>query len=110
MPYLYDLPNSTAGMDSILVQTMNTVPALTPLILLFVYFTVLLGGIIRQTIRTGSADYPLWSVIAAMAMFLIASIMSITAGLIRLDWLVIVIVITIFSASWLFLSRRGADI
>ena len=89
---------------------MNISPALTPMLLLFVFFTVTLGGIIRQTMKTGSADYPLWSVIGSMATFLIAMIMSITSGLIRLDWLVIVIVITIFSGVWLFLSRRGNEI
>jgi len=110
MAYLYDLPNATSGMDAILIQTMAVSPALTPMLLLFVFFTVTLGGIVRQTIRTGSADYPLWAVIGSMSMFLIAMIMSITAGLIRLDWLVIVIVITIFSAVWLFLTRRGGEI
>mgnify|MGYP000509871196 CR=1 FL=1 len=110
MAHLYELPNSTAGMDNIIIEVINITPALSPMLLLFVFFTVTLGGIVRQTFKTGSADYPLWATIGAMSMFLVAMIMSITAGLIRLDWLVIVVVITIFCGVWLFLSRRGSEI
>ena len=110
MPYLYELPNSTTGIDAILVQTLNIFPAFTPLLLLFVFFTVFLGGIARQKARTGTADYPVWSVVASMSMLMIALILSIISGFIRLDWLVIVVVITIFSAVWLFLDRRSGEI
>ena len=110
MPYLYDLPNSTAGMDSILVQTMNISPYLSPMLLLFVFFTVFLGGMARQKLRTGIADAPVWAVIASMSMFLIALIMTMITGLIGLDTLVIVIVLTIFSAVWLFLDKRSSEV
>ena len=110
MPYLYDLPNATSGIDAILVQTINIFPAFTPLLLLFVFFVVFLGGIGRQKQRTGTADYPVWSVIASLSMLMVSLILSISAGYIRLDWLVIVVVITIFSGVWLFLDRRAGEI
>ncbi len=110
MSYLYELPNATSGMDAILIQTINIFPAFTPLLLLFVFFVVFLGGIGRQKLRTGTADYPVWSVIASLSMLMVALILSIVSGFIRLDWLVIVVVITIFSGIWFFLDRRAGEI
>lgn len=107
---LYTLPNSTEGLDQILVQTATAVPGLTPLLLVFTFFVVFLGGISRQKAKSGFADYPLWSVVASISMFMIALIMSVVEGLIRLDWLAIVIVITIFSAVWLFLDRKQSEV
>ena len=107
---LYTLPNSTAGADSILVQTITAVPGFTPLLLAFIFFVIFLGGISRQKARTGTADYPMWSVTASLSTFLVALVMSLVQGLIRLDWLVIITVITIFSGIWLFLDRRGSEV
>ena len=91
MSYLYDLPNSTAGIDAIAIQTFASFPWMTPLILVFVFFTVFLGGITRQKLRTGTADYPAWSVIASLSILIISLLFSVTAGFIRLDWLIIVV-------------------
>lgn len=102
---LYDLPNNTTGMDQILVDTATAVPSLIPLLLLFVFFLVFLGGVGRQKARTGEADYAMWSVVASLSMYMIALVMSVIEGLIRLDWLIIVTAVTIFSGVWLFLSR-----
>ena len=107
---LYALPNSTEGLDQILIQTATAVPGLIPLLLVFTYFVVFLGGSHRQLTRSGFADYPMWSVVASISMFMIALIMSVVEGLIRLDWLAIVIVITIFSAVWLFLDRKQSEV
>ena len=106
---LYTLPNATSGLDNIMVQTVSSVPALTPIILAFVFFTVLLGGIARQKLRTGTADYQLWMLIASMAAFIIALLMTMVTGLIQLDWLIIVVVVTIFSAILFFLSSRPTE-
>lgn len=108
--YLYNLPNSTEGLDNIVIQTVNSVPGFTPLLLLFVFFTVFLGGIARQKTRTGTADYPMWCTIASISVFMIALIMSMVEGMIRLDWLVIVTVVTIFSGVWLFLDKRQSEV
>jgi len=109
MPNLYELPNATT-LDGILVQTESSLPAFTPLILLFVFFVVFLGGIARQKAKTGTADYPTWSVVASLSTFMIALILSIKDGLIHLDWLIIVVTITIFSGVWLFLDRRQSEV
>ena len=106
---LYTLPNST-GIDSILVDTITAVPSLTPLLLAFTFFVVFLGGIGRQKTRTGTADYAMWSVVASLCTFMIALIMSMKSGIIQLDWLIIVLVVAIFSGVWLFLDRRSGEV
>jgi len=110
MTYLYELPNSTAGIDAIAIQTFSSFPWMTPLILMFVFFTVFLGGITRQKIRTGTADYPTWSVIASLSILIVALLFSVAAGFIRPDWLVIVVSLNILSAIWLFLDKRSSEI
>lgn len=107
--FLYDLPNSTVGLDQILVETITAVPGVSSLLLTFVYFIVFLGGISRQKARSGIADYPMWSVVASMSIFIIALIMSVIEGLIRLDILAVVIIITIFSVVWLWLDRKQGE-
>lgn len=110
VPHLYDLPNSTVGLDAIAAETVSAVPALVPLIMLFVWFTVFLGGISRQKLGGRSADYAMWSVVASLSTYMIALILTLADGLIRLDWLVIITVVTIFSGLWLFLDRRAGEI
>lgn len=104
---LYTLPNSTVGIDDIFVEVIVQVPAFSALLLVFVFFVVFLGGIMRQNLRSGDADYPMWSVVASLSMFITALVMSMTTGIIRLDWLIIVVAVTIFSGVWLFLSRSN---
>ena len=110
LDYLYELPNATAGMDSIVVQTVTAVPGFIPLLLLFVFFVVFLGGISRQKARTGTSDYAMWAVVASLSTFMVTLIMTLIEGLIRLDWLVIVVVINISSAIWLFLDRKQSEV
>lgn len=107
---LYTLPNATGGIDDIVIQTVSAVPAFIPLILLFVFFVVFLGGISRQKARTGTADYPMWATVASLSTLMISLLMSLKEGFIRLDWLVIVVVITIFSGVWLFLDKRQSEV
>lgn len=107
---LYTLPNSTSGFDQIIVDTATNVPSFAPLILFFIFFVIMVGGIARQKMRTGTADYAMWAVTASLITFLATLILSTTTGIIRLDWLVIVIVITIFSGVWLFLDRRQSEV
>ena len=110
LDYLYELPNATAGMDDIVVQTVTAVPGFIPLLLLFVFFVVFLGGISRQKARTGTSDYAMWAVVASLSTFMVTLIMTLIEGLIRLDWLVIVVVITIFSVVWLFLDKKQSEV
>jgi len=104
--YIYTLPNSTTGADGILINVVSILPAFTPLILAFVFFFLFLGGSLRQKARNGEADYPLWSVVASIGMLMTSLILSTATGIIQLGWLVIVVVITIFSGVWLFLNRK----
>lgn len=107
---LYTLPNVTTGMDALVVQTVAEVPAFVPLLLVFIFFTVFLGGIMRQKFRTGSADYPAWSVVASIATLMVSLVLSMISGILLLEYLIIVIVITIFSGMWLFLDTRGSEV
>lgn len=107
---LYNLPNGTTNLDNLVVQVIAAVPGFTPLLLLFVYFVVFLGGVARQKARLGTADYAMWSVVASMATFIISLILTLASGLISLTTLVIVVVISIFSAVWLFLDRRSSEV
>ena len=108
--YIYDLPNSTSGIDTIATQTITAVPAFTPLFLLFIFFLVFIGGSSRQKAKTGTADFPLWSVIAGISALMIALLMSTITGIIQLQYLIITVVITIFCGVWFFLDRRPSEV
>lgn len=110
LDYLYALPNTTDGLDTILTETSTAFSGFLPLIFFFVFFVIFLGGISLQKSRTGTADYPMWSVVASLSIFVLALLTSVDSGLIRLEWLVIVTVITIFSAVWLFLDRKISEV
>ena len=110
MPYLYNLPNSTEGLDAIMIETIEVFPGFTPLILFFIYLIVFIGGVTRQKLRTGTADYPAWAVVASVATLLPALLFSVSAGFIRLDWLVIVIALNILSAIWFFLDKKPSEL
>ena len=110
LDYLYALPNATSGLDTIAVQTATALPAFTPLLMVFVFFVVFLGGISRQKARSGFADYPIWSVVASISVFIMSLLLTLVDGLIHLDWLVIITVITIFSGIWLFLDRKASQV
>ena len=112
---LYTLPNSTGGLDQIVIDTMSTVDVgpfvgLTTLILAFVFFTVWIGGMARQKARVGFADAPMWATVAAIMMFVVSLIMTLTTGIISLAQLAVVITVTIFCGVWLFLDRRQSEV
>lgn len=110
MPYLYNLPNQTSGADDILAGTISVFPALTPLLLLFVFFVVFIGGVSRQKVRTGTADYSAWALIGAVATLIPALLFSVSSGYIRLDWLVIVISLNILCSIWFFLDKKISEV
>jgi hypothetical protein len=110
LDYLFTIPNKTTGMDDILVQSATAMSSIVPLLLLFVFFVIVIGGIWRQSLRTGTADYSMWFVIASLVTFLLALMMSVIEGLIRIEYLVIVVVITIFSGIWFFLDRDNSGV
>ena len=108
--YLYEIPNATSGIDNIAVQLVSAVPGFTPLLLLFVFFMVFLGGSARQKARTGNADFPQWALVGSLASFVIALLLSTISGLILLDYLVITVVITIFCGVWFFLDKKQSEV
>ena len=111
LAYLYELPNATTGIDAIINQmTTGSFFWLVPMILLFTFVVVFIGGITRQTIRTGTADYSAWAIMASIATLLPALLFSISSGFIRIDWLVIVIALNIMSSIWFFMDRKASEI
>jgi ABC-type dipeptide/oligopeptide/nickel transport system permease subunit len=110
MPDLYTLPNATSGIDEIMTETITAVPGFPAMLLAFIFFVVFLGGIARQKLRSGTSDYSMWMVIASISTLMIALILSTTTGFMRLDWLVIIVVVTILSGVWLFLDRRQSEV
>ena len=109
LDYLYTFSNSTDGMDTALTETLSGVPIFVPMMLLFVFFVVLLGGSSAQSKRTGSADLPLWSSIASLSTLLISLALSLIKGFITGTTLVVVVVITIICGVWLFLDKSNRE-
>ena len=107
---IYTQPNLTGGIDNAILDVVTEVPSLTPLLLLFVFLVVFIGGMIRQKRRLGTADVPMWATIASISTIMISLPLTLTTGLIQLEVLAIVVVITIFSGLWLFLSRNRNEI
>ena len=107
---LYDIPNSTAGIDSIIVQTVSAIPGFMPMLLFFIYLTILLGGSIRQKRRIGTSDLPMWATMAGVGTLLVALPLTLSVGLIEPITLSVVIVATVFSGLWLFLDKNRNEI
>ena len=112
MSYLYEIPNMTAGtgLDETLVSTQASVPVFIPMFLLFVFGFVLISGYIQQNRRTGSADFSMWTVLASICTLLVALPMTLVAGLLSLDWLVIVVIVNIFAGLWFFMDRNKNEV
>ena len=110
LDYLYNLPNSTEGADAIATQMFESFPFMGVLILLFVFLVVFLGGITRQLVRSGTADYSAWAIIASMATLLPALLFSVSSGFIQLDWLIIVVGLNILCAIWFFLDKKASEV
>ena len=108
---IYTQPNLTSGLDDALVSIVNQ-PSLpfTPMLLVFVWGVVFLGGMSRQKARLGSSDIPMWATIASLSAFMVALPLTLTSGLIDLGTLTVVIAITIMSGVWLFLSRNRNEV
>jgi len=105
---LFDEPNLTGGIDDALISTAQEVPTFPIMILVFVFFTILLGGATAQKKRTGSSDVPMWAVLAGLSTTFLALIMTMGEGIIDLATLGIVIAVTILCGLWFFLSKvRG---
>lgn len=107
---LYDAPNLTSGMDTAIVETVEAVSIFTPMFLLFIFAVVFIGGMVSQRRRTGLGDMPMWATIASLSTLMVSLPLTLTSGLIQLDYLVIIVVITIFSGFWLFMDRNRMEV
>ena len=110
MAYLYDAPNTTAGFDNAMVDLVTEVNAFIPMLLLFVFCVVFIGGSTAQRRREGQSDYPLWSVIASLSTLVLCLPLTLITGLISLDYLGYVVVITILCGFWFFTSRNKNEV
>jgi hypothetical protein len=109
-PPLIDTLNASAGLDNALVSIAGSVPAFTPMLLIFVWLTIMIGGYIKEKRRLGGADMPMWCTIASVGTMLVALPLTLTVGLIDLTTLSIVIVVTVMSGVWLFFSRNRNEV
>lgn len=105
MTYKYNLPNSTSGIDSTMVELATAVPAFIPLLLVFVYSIILLGGYNAQRRREVNADLQQWNILAGLATLMVALLLSTTKGLMNGTILGVVIAINILNAIWYFFSK-----
>jgi len=110
MAYLYEVPNITSGIDDILVGTVTAVPSFMPLFLFFIFGVVWVGGILSQYKRSGISDVPFWSVTASVIVFIISLILTLRQGLIQVEVLSVVTIITILTGFWFFIDRNKNEI
>lgn len=107
LDYLYTFPNSTNGIDGVLTSSSDV---LAPLLLTFVFFLVWLGGIWREYVRLGTADYSFWGILASISTLILALLMSVKEGIISGPTLGTVFAITIFMSVWYFLDRGDVQV
>lgn len=106
---LYDAPNLTSGFDDAIAGTIHAVPIFTPMLLIFVFCVVALGGGIAQRYRNGFIDLPMWGVLASLCTLLVSLVLTLKAGLIDGTILGIVVAVTFAFGLWFFLSRRPSE-
>jgi len=102
---LYELPNATEGMDAILVDVATTIPSFIPMFLVFVFAVILIGGVSSQKRRSGYSDFPMWAVLSSIATLLVTLPMTLISGLINITTLAIVVIVTLMSGLWFFMSK-----
>jgi len=101
---LYNFTNETS-FDGILIGTATSVSAFPIMLLVFIWFTVFIGGIKRQSDRFGYSDVPQWSLLASLSILLLGLMMTFTAGLLNSATLGIIVGLNIITGAWFFLSR-----
>jgi hypothetical protein len=107
---IYTAPNLTTGIDDAIIDTAAAVPAFTPMLLLFIFGVILIGGIVSQKRRLGTADVPMWATLASIGTLMVALPLTLTTGLIQTSTLSIVVVLTLFSGFWLFFDRNRNEV
>lgn len=106
MSYLYNFPNATTGIDDALVQTASEVNVFVPMVLVFIFAVVFIGGITTQRRTTGRGDAPMWALLGSVTTLLLALVMTLVQGLIQVQVLAIVGAVTILSGLWFFMDKN----
>lgn len=99
---LYELPNATDGLDSILIGIVAEVPSLMIMISFTVFSFVFIVGMGMQQRKTGTSDVPMWSTLASVSVVFLNLIMSLGTGIVNPIVLGVSVALTTFSAFWLF--------
>jgi len=107
---LYTVPNLTDGLDDAIIGTAAAQSSFIPFLLFFVWGVVFFGGITSQKRRFGNVDFPMWATVSMLSTFLVAILMTIKEGIINLDTLIVVTVLTIFAGVWLFTSHTRNEV
>lgn len=107
---VYDTPNLTGGLDDVLVDVSQTLPVFVPMILVFVFGVVFIGGMISQKRRTGFVDTPMWFMIASVSTLFITLIMTLVEGLMNAPTLGIVVAINVLAGIWLFMGSNRNEV
>jgi hypothetical protein len=104
-PYTIPSLNNT-GIDVALVNIAQQVPIFIPMFLVFIWCLVFFNGFLKQKRESSTGgDAALWATVAGVVTSIVASILSMKAGLMNPGILATVIVVTIASGIWLFTSQ-----
>jgi len=106
----YTLPptnlTNASGFDSIIIYTSQQVPILIPLILLFIYVTIMGVGYFSMERRKGYGNISLWSAIAGLITTTGSFILYLYEGLVNLEVIIICMLITFLSAMFFIFSSK----
>jgi len=100
---MYNITNST-DITEVIVSIAENVPSLFPMLLLFIYATITLGGAFANQRRVGFTNIPMWLSIGGLVTTTSAFILFIVDGLISLAWVGVFVAVTLFSVLWFFFS------
>lgn len=104
----FDLPQNTninfsSGVDQLFLYVAQQVPIFFPMVLLAFFVVIFLGGSIAEQRRSGSDNFLKWGSVASILTMGLATILSISSGLINAFTLTITAVVAIiFMALYAF--------
>jgi len=102
--------NTTAGPHTLFVYAAEIVPSFIPMVIFAIFLIALLGSYFSQRRLTGSGDFPASFAAASFISTIIAFVMSLLPGLINNNVVIIMVVISVLSVVWLYLSRGDTGI
>jgi hypothetical protein len=100
---MYNITNESQ-IDKILINLAGNVPSLFPMLLVFEFMVIALGGAFANQRRVGYTNISMWFAIAGLITSTSAFILFLVNGLITLPTLSICVTITILSVLWFMFS------